>query len=95
MQRAAFIGKFEHFERDWHRLMGRIGIEIKGVVHDNWNPKKKQFDTLKVTPKFVQFVNQRTAEDFKLFGYEMLQLKKSVALKQFKSLCVDKDDDDQ
>ena len=88
-QRAAFIGKFEHFERDCQRLMVRIGVTVQGVVHENWNPKKQQFDALSVSPKFVDFVNQRTAEDFKQFGYKMITLKEAVTLKAFKSLCAE------
>jgi len=85
--RTAWIGKFEHFEGDCKRLMQRIGVPIKEIIHENRNAKKQQFDDLRVTSKFVDFVNQRAAEDFKQFGYKMVTLKESVTLKTFKSLC--------
>eukprot|EP01084_Bolivina_argentea_P061059 111592_1 len=81
-----FIGKFEDFEQDIKRLMNKLNLKITAIPHDNYNGNKSKYDGLLVTPKFIEFVNNSLHDDFKNFGYNQINITKSITLKQFKCM---------
>ncbi|MSU89568.1 hypothetical protein GE300_08055 [Rhodobacteraceae bacterium 2CG4] len=66
--------RFENYEADVRRVLPELGIEVDDLPHDlnRGQKKRREAEALLRSPEHVAFVNEVYAEDFRSFGYEMV-----------------------
>ena len=75
-QYVSFIGRVERFEHDLALFCGRVGVAVPPRVNSNVSSNADTADLYRyaaaMRPASIDKINRLFAEDFALFGYQML-----------------------
>lgn len=67
--RPHFVGKLEHFSRDFQKVLDKIGTDQLEIAHANKSNSKKEARNQYFTPKAKELIRERYKEDFLYFEY--------------------------